>query len=94
MNKKIRLFYGVVGFILLIFLGVSYAWSIFVQPLEEEFGWLRSQTSIAFTISMVFFCVGNLAAGRIMPKISPRTGMFITALARSEERRVGKECRL
>ena len=29
MNKKIRLFYGVVGFILLIFLGVSYAWSIF-----------------------------------------------------------------
>ena len=60
MNKKIRLFYGVVGFILLIFLGVSYAWSIFVQPLEEEFGWLRSQTSIAFTISMVFFCVGNL----------------------------------
>ena len=81
MNKKIRLFYGVVGFILLIFLGVSYAWSIFVQPLEEEFGWLRSQTSMAFTISMVFFCVGNLAAGRIMPKISPRTGMFITALA-------------
>lgn len=81
MNNKIRFFYGVVGFILLIFLGVSYAWSIFVQPLEEEFGWLRSQTSITFTISMVFFCVGNLAAGRVTSKISPRTSMLITALA-------------
>lgn len=81
MNNKIRLFYGIVGFILLIFLGVSYAWSIFIQPLETEFGWLRSQTSLTFTISMISFCIGNLAAGKITPKISPRVGMFITALA-------------
>lgn len=81
MNNKIRLFYGIMGFILLIFLGVSYVWSIFIQPLETEFGWLRSQISLTFTISMIFFCMGNLAAGRITPKISPRVGMFITGLA-------------
>lgn len=79
MNNKVRLIYGSVGFILLLFLGVNYAWSIFVQPLEAEFGWLRSQTSMTFTISMIFFCVGNLAAGRITPKISPKVGGFITA---------------
>lgn len=44
MNNKIRLFYRIVGFILLIFLGVSYAWSIFIQPLETEFGWLRTSS--------------------------------------------------
>ena len=71
--------YGVIGFLILVFLGVIYAWSIFIQPLEQEFGWLRSQTSSIFSISMVFFCVGNLAAGVIMPRFGPRVGIFLAA---------------
>ncbi len=75
MKNKFRLGYGITGFILLIFLGMIYAWSIFIRPLEAEFGWLRSQTSLIFTISMIGFCVGNLAAGQITPKTSPRVSM-------------------
>ena len=80
MKNKFRLGYGITGFILLIFLGMIYAWSIFIRPLEAEFGWLRSQTSLIFTISMIGFCVGNLAAGQITPKTSPKVSILIAAV--------------
>ena len=36
-----------IGGILMNFcLGTSYAWSVFVLPLENEFGWSRTETSI------------------------------------------------
>lgn len=44
-------------------LGVIYAWSIFVVPLENEFGWLREKTSLTFMISMICFCIGGLFSG-------------------------------
>ena len=50
------------------------------RSLEAEFGWLRSQTSLIFTISMIGFCVGNLAAGQITPKTSPRVSILIAAV--------------
>lgn len=80
MKNQFRLGYGITGFVLLLFLGMIYAWSIFIKPLEMEFGWLRSQTSLIFTISMIFFCVGNLVAGRITPKTSPRVSILIAAV--------------
>lgn len=81
MNVKQRWIYGFTGFLVLIFLGMIYAWSIFIRPLESEFGWIRSQTSAIFSISMIFFCVGNLAAGVITPRTSPRISIFIAACA-------------
>ena len=34
-------------------LGSLYGWSVFVLPLEKEFGWTRSSTSWVFTIAIV-----------------------------------------
>ena len=51
-------------------MGLIYAWSVFVQPLEAEFGWTRAQTSLTFNICMIFFCVGNIAAGWLSEKKS------------------------
>ncbi|MCL2367921.1 MAG: MFS transporter [Oscillospiraceae bacterium] len=62
----------VAGVITLLLLGMVYVWSIFVAPLEAEFGWDRAQTSHTFTISMVFFSLGMLAAGWIGKKKSLR----------------------
>ena len=45
-------------------LGALYAWSIFVLPLEKEFGWTRTQTSWVFTIAVFVFGLSFIAAGR------------------------------
>jgi OFA family oxalate/formate antiporter-like MFS transporter len=52
-------------------LGSLYAWSVFVLPLEKEFGWRRAQTSWVFTIAIVFFAASFVLAGRIQDKRGP-----------------------
>ena len=74
-----RLLYFFVAFVLLMFFGLIYAWSLFVDPLEAEFGWDRSATSVVFTLSIITFCAGMLVAGVLEERTSPRTVMLITA---------------
>ena len=52
-------------------LGTLYAWSVFVAPLEKQFGWKRADTSMVFTIAVVVFALTFVAAGRIQDKIGP-----------------------
>ena len=70
-----------VGFVLLLCFGLIYAWSLFVEPLETEFGWDRSQTSFVFTLSIITFCFGMLIAGFAEGRLSIRAGMVVTAVA-------------
>ena len=53
-------------------LGSLYAWSVFVAPLEAEFGWTRTQTSWVFTIAIVTFAISFVVAGRIQDQHGPR----------------------
>ena len=52
-------------------LGTLYAWSIFVAPLEKEFGWKRADTSMVFTIAVVVFALSFILAGRLQDKFGP-----------------------
>jgi OFA family oxalate/formate antiporter-like MFS transporter len=52
-------------------LGTLYAWSVFVAPLEERFGWKRADTSMVFTIAVTVFALSFVVAGRIQDKIGP-----------------------
>jgi OFA family oxalate/formate antiporter-like MFS transporter len=52
-------------------LGSLYAWSIFVAPLEKEFGWNRAQTSWIFTIAVFVFGISFVVAGRLQDKLGP-----------------------
>jgi OFA family oxalate/formate antiporter-like MFS transporter len=52
-------------------LGTLYAWSIFVAPLEKEFGWKRAQTSTVFGIAVVVFALTFIVAGRLQDKYGP-----------------------
>src|SRR5215472_12920962 len=52
-------------------LGTLYAWSVFVAPLEQQFGWRRADTSLVFTIAVVVFALSFVAAGRIQDKFGP-----------------------
>lgn len=62
-------------------MGVYYGWSIFVSPLEREFGWVRSQTSLPLTICLVMFCFGAVAGG-LLGKLWPhRFTVWLGALS-------------
>src|SRR6478752_2076884 len=52
-------------------LGTLYAWSVFVAPLETQFGWKRADTSMVFTIAVVVFALSFVVAGRIQDKFGP-----------------------
>lgn len=52
-------------------LGSLYAWSVFVAPLEKEFGWKRADTSSVYTWAIVVFALSFVVAGRIQDRIGP-----------------------
>jgi len=64
-------------------LGAVYAWSIFVAPLEKEFGWSRADTSMVFTILVFMFGATFILAGRLQDKLGPFKISVIGALANS-----------
>lgn len=69
-----------IGFLVLLFMGVSLAWSVFVVPIETSFGWSRSQTSLAFTINIIFFSLGSVAAGSLSKRLSFGTMLKFSAI--------------
>ena len=75
-----RFLYLTVGFVLLLLTGLIYAWSIFIVPLENEFGWVRKDTSTIFTITMASFCIGGMVNGFIIGRTSPRFTLCIAAI--------------
>ena len=52
-------------------LGTLYAWSVFVTPLEKEFGWKRAETSTVFTLAVVTFATSLLLAGKLQDRFGP-----------------------
>ncbi len=52
-------------------LGALYAWSVFVAPLEKEFGWKRADVSMVFTIAVFVFGLSFILAGRLQDKKGP-----------------------
>jgi len=52
-------------------LGSLYAWSVFVAPLEKEFGWKRTDTSSVFTWAVVVFALTFIVAGRLQDRFGP-----------------------
>jgi OFA family oxalate/formate antiporter-like MFS transporter len=71
-NPGINRWWRVVGGLSMnLALGTLYAWSVFVAPLETQFGWKRAQTSMVFTIAVMVFALSFVVAGRIQDKIGP-----------------------
>lgn len=90
-HKKSRWGYLAVGVVLLLFLGLIYAWSVFRGPLMEDIG---AGVANTFTITMIMFCFGGLLGGIVNGKASPKVtlvlclifvfaGVFCTSLVHS-----------
>jgi MFS transporter, OFA family, oxalate/formate antiporter len=59
------------GILMTLALGTLYGWSVFVAPLEHEFGWKRAQTSTVFTLAVVMFAATLPLAGRLQDRFGP-----------------------
>jgi OFA family oxalate/formate antiporter-like MFS transporter len=53
-------------------LGMFYGMSVFMLPLEKEFGWTRAQTSWVTTIGLALIAVWYVIAGFIQDRRGPR----------------------
>lgn len=80
-QRQMRWIYLVVSVILLLCLGLIYAWSIFRVPLENEFGWSKAETSITFSISIMMFCLGGVISGMLTSRRGVRMTMIWCAFA-------------
>lgn len=76
-EKRTRIFVAISGFIITLLLGVLYAWGVFVNPLEQEFGWTRAQATLPYTIASIVFAIGMLFAGFIQDKKGPKFVAFL-----------------
>ena len=80
-NNKRRWLYLAMGTIMLLFLGLLYAWSIFVSPFKQIYTtWSSSNLSMTFTISMVFFCTGSFISGKLSSKMKVNFLIVISAI--------------
>ena len=55
-------------------LGMFYGMSVFMLPLEKEFGWTRAQTSWVTTIGLALIAVWYVIAGFIQDRRGPAAG--------------------
>lgn len=75
-----RYYQLIIGFFGLLLVGVAYAWSLFVAPLESEFGWTRDETSLVFTIEITCFCLGGIVGSIVNRRIGHRKTFIIATI--------------
>lgn len=61
-------------------IGSAYAWSVFTNPLQNEFGWTQSQVSFAFSIAIFFLGTSAAFMGRFVEKHGPRKSGMLSAI--------------
>lgn len=78
--KKKRWLYMIMAVVILLFMGIGYAFSLFVSPIESDLGIVRSQTSLVFTLCFIFFSAGSFTGGFLVRKVSPALIMRTVAV--------------
>jgi OFA family oxalate/formate antiporter-like MFS transporter len=53
-------------------LGIIYAWSVFRSPLEEHYGWSKTESIAPYRWSILFFTLAMIAAGVWQDKKGPK----------------------
>jgi OFA family oxalate/formate antiporter-like MFS transporter len=53
-------------------LGAVYAWSVFNKPLQEAFGWSKTEAVLPFEVAIGTIFIGSIIGGRIQDRRGPR----------------------
>jgi len=63
----------IAGLLLTLMGGISYAWGVFIVPLQERFGWDRADAMLPLSVYLVVFTtVGMIYGGILQDKYGPR----------------------
>jgi MFS family permease len=70
-------FYGwlmvIAGFVvLMVCWGCQFAFSVFLVPLTEHFGWTRANTAGVFSFNYLLFGAGSIFSGKLTERFGPR----------------------
>jgi len=68
-----RMLFPVLGIFINLCLGNLYSWSVFRIPLQKAYGWTAMEATVPFALSIAFFAVAMVVAGRMQDKMGPRT---------------------
>lgn len=68
-----RWFMASMGTALQLCLGTVYAWSYFLNPLTQAYGWSNTQVAWVFSTTIVFLSLGAALGGAKLPTYGPRT---------------------
>lgn len=60
--------------------GLVYSWSIFVQPIIDEYRWGTDQVAMMGNVMIALFSLGSAVGGFMLPKLGARTTSLIGAL--------------
>lgn len=61
-------------------IGSAYAWSVFTNPMVEQYGWDTTQVSTAFSIAIFFLGMSAAFMGRFVERHGPRKSGMLSAL--------------
>lgn len=79
-NVMKRYVYVVFGTLVLLCIGIIYAWSIIAAPIAGDFpDWSSTQLSLTFTISMFSFCIGGFLRGILAEKVPLKWVLWLAA---------------
>ncbi len=79
-SLRLRWSFPVLGLICTTMCGAAYAFSLFISPLEAEFGWTRAETVLAFSTAMLLFGAVAAVGGVIVDRFGPRLPFVAGAL--------------
>lgn len=69
------------GAVVLLFIGIIYAWSIIAAPISADFpAWSSAKLSFTFTLCMLSFCIGGYVRGKLADKVSIRAALWLAAV--------------
>jgi OFA family oxalate/formate antiporter-like MFS transporter len=54
-----------------------YAWSVFIKPLNQTFGWSRAEIAMAYGICILIFALVSYPAGRLSDRYGARIIVFV-----------------
>src|SRR5690625_7551178 len=61
-------------------IGSAYAWSVFTNPMVDQFGWDTTQVSFAFSLAIFFLGMSAAFMGRFVERNGPRKSGRVSCL--------------